>query len=166
MTIKKITLDIDARYPCRQMPALAAAAEALFDVMAIKGRAAAYLRIVGDNEIQGINLETRGINAATDVLSFPSIDHKNPVKRGGNIMRFRSAVEAGTHRVFLGDIILSAQRAEAQALEYGHKPEREYAYLCVHALLHLLGYDHKTPSQTKPMREYEEKTMQKLELPR
>jgi len=160
-----ITMDIDCRWPCSlQLPAIDYAAKKLFDVLELKGEAFAYVRVVGDSEIQEVNLETRGINAPTDVLSFPSIDHKAPVRPGTNLMRFKSAIEAGKHRVFLGDIILSGQRADAQAVEYGHETKREYAYLCVHALLHLLGYDHMTPQQARPMREIEEITMKRAGL--
>lgn len=85
-----------------------------------------------DNEgIRELNREYRGKDSATDVLSFPLYDF--------------SAGETplpGTH-VELGDIVLSLERAREQAMEYGHSFSREAAFLCVHSVLHLLGYDHE-----------------------
>ncbi len=85
-----------------------------------------------DNEgIRKINAEFRGIDKPTDVLSFPLTD-------------FEGGEEPPTDEPFvsLGDIVLSLERAEEQAEEFGHSFERECAFLCVHSILHLLGYDH------------------------
>ena len=89
---------------------------------------------VNDEEIQALNCETRGIDRVTDVLSFPVND---------------AVLESGTFEInpengaaLLGDIVLSFPRALAQAMEYGHTPEREIGFLTVHSMLHLLGYDH------------------------
>ena len=88
-----------------------------------------------DNEnIQDLNLRFRGIDAPTDVLSFPLFDFEGetgepPVDEIQNM---------------LGDIVLNLERTRAQAEEYGHSFEREAAFLTVHSMLHLLGYDHET----------------------
>ena len=82
-----------------------------------------------DNEgIRALNREYRNIDRATDVLSFPQIDYGEgeEIEEGG----------------MLGDIVLSLERAREQAEEFGHGFERESAFLCVHSMLHLLGYDH------------------------
>lgn len=80
-----------------------------------------------DNEaIHELNREYRGVDRPTDVLSFPIFDDDD---MGG--------------KVVLGDIVLSLEKATAQAEEYGHSFEREVAFLCVHSMLHLLGYDHE-----------------------
>jgi probable rRNA maturation factor len=79
-----------------------------------------------DNEgIRALNRDYRGIDRETDVLSFPLFE------------------KAGDTRL-LGDIVLSLEQAEHQAEEFGHSFEREVAFLCVHSMLHLLGYDHET----------------------
>lgn len=86
-----------------------------------------------DNEgIRVINSEYRGIDKPTDVLSFPLTD-------------FEGGEEPPTDEpiVSLGDIVLSLERADEQAEEFGHSFERECAFLCVHSMLHLLGYDHE-----------------------
>lgn len=85
-----------------------------------------------DNEgIRELNREHRGIDRPTDVLSFPLIDFE-----GGE----EPSVDEPL--VMLGDIVLSLEKAEEQAEEFGHSFEREAAFLCVHSMLHLLGYDH------------------------
>ncbi len=85
-----------------------------------------------DEGIRAVNKEYRGIDKATDVLSFPLTDFE-----GGE------EPPADEPSISLGDIIISLERAEAQAAEFGHSFEREAAFLCVHSMLHLLGYDHE-----------------------
>ena len=85
-----------------------------------------------DNEgIQKINSEFRGIDAPTDVLSFPLIDYEAT-----------DGIVVDELDGSLGDIIISLERAKEQADEFGHSFEREVAFLTVHSMLHLLGYDH------------------------
>ena len=86
-----------------------------------------------DNEgIRALNNEYRHKDSATDVLSFPMY-----TMRDGDVPEEDMAAE-------LGDIVLSLERAGEQAKEYGHSFERETAFLTVHSVLHLLGYDHET----------------------
>lgn len=86
-----------------------------------------------DNEgIRALNAQYRGIDRATDVLSFPLIDFE-----GGD------APAADEPRIMLGDVVLSLERASEQAEEFGHSLRREVAFLTVHSMLHLLGYDHE-----------------------
>ena len=84
-----------------------------------------------DAGIKELNRNFRKIDSATDVLSFPLFD-------------FDGSEEPAVDELenMLGDIVISLERAEAQAEEYGHSFEREVAFLCVHSMLHLLGYDH------------------------
>ena len=85
-----------------------------------------------DNEgIRAINAEYRGIDAPTDVLSFPLTDYEG--------VDFPVADEPESS---LGDIVISLERASEQAEEFGHSFDREVAFLTVHSMLHLLGYDH------------------------
>ncbi len=83
-------------------------------------------------EIHAINLEQRGIDRPTDVLSFPM--EEDP---------FNAEADPTTQAVFLGSMVLCLEKAQAQAEEYGHSFERELAFLTVHSILHLLGYDHE-----------------------
>ena len=87
---------------------------------------------ITDNErIRQINREFRGIDKATDVLSFPMTDD------GAD-----SSFDFDGDALMLGDIVISAERAKEQAVLYGHSFLREMAFLTVHSMLHLLGYDH------------------------
>ncbi len=84
-----------------------------------------------DNEgIHELNRDYRNIDRPTDVLSFPMYERDELILESGEIM--------------LGDIVISLEKAQAQAAEYGHSFEREVAFLTVHSMLHLLGYDHET----------------------
>ena len=107
-----------------------------------------------DNEgIRELNRTYRDKDAATDVLSFPLYDF-----HGGE-------TPLGDGRVELGDIVLSLERAREQAAELGHSYEREAAFLCVHSVLHLLGYDHeRSPEDEEIMCERQREIMKKLKL--
>ena len=87
-----------------------------------------------DNEgIHELNKKFRGVDKPTDVLSFPLFDYEG------------ESEEPPIDEIInnLGDIVISLERAQEQAAEYGHSFERETAFLCVHSMLHLLGYDHE-----------------------
>lgn len=89
--------------------------------------------ILTDNEgIRELNREYRGKDSPTDVLSFPLYGPEEDIE----------IIEDG--RAELGDIVISLERAAAQAMEIGNTFEREVMFLCVHSVLHLLGYDHET----------------------
>lgn len=93
--------------------------------------------LTDSEKIQSLNLRFRGIDAPTDVLSFPLFDFEGetdepPVDEIQNM---------------LGDVVLNLERTCAQAEEYGHSFEREAAFLTVHSMLHLLGYDHETSEE-------------------
>ena len=103
----------------------------------------------------------REIDRATDVLSFPMFDLA-PGEHPGE-----EDADPDTGLVPLGDMCISLQRARAQAQEYGHSFEREVCYLCVHSVLHLLGYDHLDEGEMKrQMRTREEEIMKQLKLER
>lgn len=92
--------------------------------------------IVDNEEIRKINNEHRGIDKPTDVLSFPMLEFDED----GNAEECEFDFEGDL--VILGDIVISAERAKEQAKEFGHSFKREIAFLTVHSMLHLLGYDH------------------------
>ncbi len=109
-----------------------------------------------DNEaIREINNEHRGIDRATDVLSFPLGDDDS----------FDTDPETGA--ILLGDIVISLQRAAEQAEEYGHSFRREVAFLITHSLFHLLGYDHvDSEEDEKLMFGKQDKVLEKLGITR
>lgn len=108
-----------------------------------------------DNEgIRNYNREYRNKDVVTDVLSFPLFDTENEEI----YLLDGSAAE-------LGDIVISLERASAQAEEFGHSYEREVAFLCVHSVLHLLGYDHeRSEDEDLLMREKQRMVMNVLGL--
>lgn len=98
--------------------------------------------LVSDSRIHKLNMEKRGVDRATDVLSFPLLQDGIPTEED---------IDPRTGRIPLGDIVISLDRAHAQAQEYGHSFKRELAFLCVHSVLHLLGYDHESDEDERIM---------------
>lgn len=95
------------------------------------------LSFVDNEEIHELNREYRGVDRATDVLSFPLLTDEFDVE-----------IEEES----LGDIVISLERALEQSEEYDHSFEREVCFLVCHSMFHLLGYDHDTEENTKDMR--------------
>ena len=117
--------------------------------------------LTDDEGIRQVNRTMREIDRATDVLSFPMFDLA-PGEHPGE-----EDADPDTGLVPLGDMCISLQRARVQAQEYGHSFEREVCYLCVHSVLHLLGYDHLDEGEMKrQMRAREEEIMKQLKLER
>lgn len=103
------------------------------------------LVFVDDGYIAMLNRQYRGIDGPTDVLSFAMLEGEQ--------------VPGDEAEPMLGDIVISLETALRQAGEFGHSFEREVAYLTVHGVLHLLGYDHMDEASKKRMREKEEKIL-------
>ena len=103
-----------------------------------------------DDDIQEMNREHRGIDASTDVLSFPMIDFENiPEMEALEQMDEYFHPESG--ELMLGDIVISKDHVFAQAEAYGHSIKREFAFLIAHSMLHLFGYDHMEEEERKEM---------------
>jgi len=119
-------------------------------------RAVAVSVTLTDNDgIREKNKEFRDIDSATDVLSFPMYSMLD-----GDVPEEYGMVE-------LGDIVLSLERAAEQAVEFGHSYDRECAFLVVHSMLHLLGYDHvNSDEEDRVMREHQRVVMKKIGLER
>lgn len=103
--------------------------------------------VTDDENIHQLNLEHRGIDRPTDVLSFPMLE----LSPGKKIEVSPLEIDASTGTVMLGDIVISADRAQEQAKEYGHSEEREFAFLTAHGTLHLLGYDHEKSEEDEKL---------------
>lgn len=118
--------------------------------------------IVDNEEIQRINKEQRDIDNPTDVLSFPMLFFDED---GNAEIEEFELLENGN--VFLGDIVISAERAKEQSEIYGHSFKREMAFLTVHSMLHLLGYDHVDTSEgERVMIEKQEKILENIGITR
>ena len=108
-----------------------------------------------DNEhIHVINREYRGVDRPTDVISFALNESEEPEVVGGSEVNM------------LGDLIISLERAEEQAADYGHSVRREVAFLTVHGMLHLLGYDHMEDEEREEMETEQRFVMDKLGISR
>ena len=114
--------------------------------------------LTNPENIQKINKEYRNIDKSTDVLSFPMFE-KNELQKKMKEKDF-------LHEDILGDIIISIQKVEEQAKEYGHSFERELSYMLVHGFYHLMGYDHIEKADKKEMREKEKKILEELKIER
>lgn len=120
--------------------------------------------IVDNKEIHGVNLEQRGIDRATDVLSFPMLDYNKDESLDGQITNTFPNPETGLH--YLGDMVISWDKVIEQSEAYGHTLERELSFLVVHSVLHLLGYDHMNPADESLMLAKQKEIMTKLGLSR
>ena len=122
--------------------------------------------VLTDNEtIHKTNLEYRQIDRATDVLSFPMVDFPAPADYSV-LEDDDSCFDPESGELLLGDIMISAERAAAQAEEYGHSVKREFCFLVAHSMLHLLGYDHMTPEEAADMEARQAKALEELGITR
>ena len=101
--------------------------------------------VTNDRGIRTINSACRGIDKATDVLSFPMFD----LDAGNPPEDWEEYLDPDTDMCPLGDMCISLERAVAQAKEFGHSVKREVGYLTIHSMLHLLGYDHLDEGEQK-----------------
>lgn len=132
--------------------------EALLTALSMEGieeEVTLSLSFVEGEEIRALNRDYRGVDQETDVLSFPAHEPKEI-----------AALKDQGRLAILGDIVINQDRVRTQALDYGHSEDRESAYLAVHSLLHLLGYDHEREEDKAVMRAKEEAVMDRLGLSR
>ena len=104
------------------------------------------LMLTNNETIHAINKEQREIDRPTDVLSFPMAEYEQPADFS-KIEEDPMAFDPESGEFLLGDIVISIDHAVMQARDYGHSLRREIAFLCVHSVLHLLGYDHVTSDE-------------------
>ncbi len=109
--------------------------------------------LVDNARIRELNNEFREIDRETDVLSFPMGDES-------------FEVDPDNDAILLGDIVISLEKAQSQAEEYGHSFKREVASLLTHSLFHLLAYDHMTPEEEKEMFAKQEAVLERLGISR
>ena len=118
--------------------------------------------VLSDNEgIHQVNLEQRGIDTPTDVLSFPMLDYETAgdfsfLEREEEIYNFN----VDTGELLLGDIMISLEKVREQAKEYNHSEKRELAFLVAHSMLHLFGFDHVKDEERVEMEQMQEEILQ------
>ncbi len=158
--LKKLRVDIENQQKTVKIPTglrllIRRCCHAVLELEEMDGSVQVDVTLVDNDYIHQVNLKQRGIDAPTDVLSFPL--GENGVYD----------VNPETGEKLLGNIVLSLEQAEKQAEDYGHSFNREVGYLTVHSMLHLLGYDHvQGGMEAVQMREKEETVMKQVGLPR
>ncbi len=123
------------------------------------------LILTDDEGIREVNREHRSLDRSTDVLSFPMVDFPSPAEYSV-LEEDDSLFDLDTGELLLGDIMISAEHVKAQAQAYGHSIRREFCFLVAHSMLHLLGYDHMTPSEAAVMEAKQEQVLQSLGITR
>ena len=153
--------DLSLDLPCKELAEKVI--EAVIDYEKCPYEAEVNLLLTMNDEIQEMNQNFRQIDKATDVLSFPMIAYEEP----GNFDFLEDVIDAfhpDTGELMLGDIVISAERASEQAHEFGQPFEREVAFLTVHSMLHLMGYDHVNSEEEElEMRSRQRVIMSELE---
>lgn len=139
------------------------AVETALDILGCPYEAEVSLLLTTNEEIHRMNLEFRDVDRPTDVLSFPMIDFAVPGNFDGLEER-EDCFDPETGELSLGDIVISKEKVLSQAEVYGHSVLREYAFLIVHSVLHLTGYDHMEPSERSVMEEQQRRIMEALNI--
>lgn len=124
------------------------------------------LTLTDNAGIREINQMYREIDSPTDVLSFPMLSYDT----AGDFSKLEEAYEDNfnpdTGEILLGDIVISVEKVKEQAIKYGHSEKREYAFLIVHSMLHLFGYDHMTPEEASQMEQKQEQILNEMHIVR
>lgn len=117
---------------------------------------------ITDNDgIHTINMDERGVDAPTDVLSFPMLDFDAPNDLSYVERYPQDYFNPESGELLLGDIVISREKVNSQSQEYGHSPKRELAFLVCHSMLHLFGYDHMVDDERIVMEELQENILTK-----
>ena len=122
--------------------------------------------LTNNDEIQQINLEQRGIDAPTDVLSFPMIEYAYPSDFTVLEADGMDSFDPDTGELILGDIVISVDKVIEQAEKYNHGVKREYAFLIAHSMLHLFGYDHMDEVERENMELKQDEILNRLNITR
>ena len=155
----KLLWQIDTEVAPSWLSLMQTAADCALYTEGVTRECAVSIRLCDDEVIHEINREFRDVDRATDVLSFPTVNYPFGVTAGQADKYLRLEYDDELNACMLGDLILSVPHVLAQAEEYGHSPERECAYLLVHGLCHLMGYDHIEDDDKRRMRAMEEKIL-------
>ncbi|MBR0144834.1 MAG: rRNA maturation RNase YbeY [Clostridia bacterium] len=163
MKKNRITVEKNDQQPLLSFPrVIRKAANAALAAAGADLPCAVDVSLVGEEEIRRINRENREIDKVTDVLSFPQLE----LTPGKPLSEAVDPYDLIGGRVLLGDVVLCYPVALKQAVEYGHAYQRELAFLTVHSVLHLLGYDHETPEEESVMFSLTEEILTSLGLGR
>lgn len=124
------------------------------------------LTLTDNDGIHEINKMYRQIDRPTDVLSFPMLSYEAPGDFSKLEDDYDDNFNPDTGEIMLGDIVISVDKVLEQAESYGHTPRREYAFLIVHSMLHLFGYDHMTPEEAVQMEAKQRQILEEMNITR
>ncbi len=156
----KIILSKEVELPFRTATLLKKSVNAALHYVGADIGCVVNVTVTDDEGIRARNLEFRKIDSATDVLSFPL------VAMIAGEFGYEPTDLDNKGRLELGDMVVNLDRIRSQAVEYGHSEAREFAYLAVHSVLHLCGYDHMTDDDKPVMRKAEEEILAEMGLKR
>lgn len=137
--------------------------ERTLDQQAFPYEAEVCLTLTDNDGIRELNHIHRQIDRPTDVLSFPMLEYA----QAGMFDQLEEDLDnfnPDTGEAMLGDIVISVEKVTAQAAGYGHSLEREFAFLIVHSMLHLFGYDHMTARDAAVMEQLQEQILEDLNI--
>ncbi len=137
--------------------------ETALDLTGCPYEAEVSLLLTMDAQIREMNTQFRGIERATDVLSFPMVEYPMPGEFGF-LEENEGYFNPESGELSLGDIVISKEKVISQAEEYGHSVLREYAFLIVHSVLHLTGYDHMEEDERREMETKQDEIMKRLDI--
>lgn len=152
--------NIPLELPCEEL--IQRCLEAVLESEGCPYEAQVNVVITDNTAIREVNREFRGIDAPTDVLSFPMIDYERPADFSGLEEQAEEYFDPDSGELLLGDMMISAEKVKEQAEAYGHSLEREFAFLTVHSLLHLCGYDHMEDEERRRMEDRQAVIMERL----
>lgn len=153
----ELTLDIECEEVAKKV------IEAALDYVGCPYEAEVNLMLTMNEQIHETNLEFRGIDRPTDVLSFPMLDYEVPGEF--DFLEDRpECFDPETGELALGDIMISKEKVVEQAKEYGHSVLREYAFLIAHSMLHLSGYDHMEEEERMVMEQKQKEIMERVNI--
>lgn len=158
--------EIHTEFPFDPLEVASRVAEAILDAEECPYETEINVLITDDEGIRVYNREYRGIDSATDVLSFPNVPFERPADFSAAEQSEADCFQPDSGELILGDIILCADRIESQAQEYGHSRKRECAFLVAHSMLHLCGYDHMTEEEAAVMEKKQGDLLDSLGLTR
>ena len=139
--------------------------KAVYSVLGQRDIFTVDLAVTDGATVRAYNRETRGVDAETDVLSFPMLEYDRPGDFS-HAEEDESCFNPDTGELILGDIMISVPKLKEQAEAYGHSQLREYAFLIAHSLLHLMGYDHMEPEEAALMESRQREILEDLGITR
>jgi len=139
--------------------------EGVMDILKCPYETSVNLLLTDNASIREINRDMRNIDSETDVLSFPCNQYDAPADFS-RVEDICDIWDPESGELLLGDIVINTERAIEQAEAFGHSVLREYAFLMVHSLLHLTGYDHMVEEDARVMEEKQREIMEYLKISR